>query len=60
MQVLQVKPRKDTAEPVVRRNAMGQLQELAEPRLLGLAPLLDFDPVVGSTNRAQDRDGEDG
>ena len=38
---------------------MGQRQELGKPHLLGLAPLLDLDPVLRSTNRAQDRDDEE-
>ncbi len=38
---------------------MRQVQELAQPRPSGLTPLLDFDPVVGTANRAQDRDEED-
>src|SRR5262245_58984742 len=38
---------------------MRQRQALREPCLLRLPPLLNLDPVLGSTNRAQDRDEDD-
>ena len=43
----------------MRRNAIGKLKELRQPCLASLSPLLDFDPILSSSNGAQDRDDED-
>jgi hypothetical protein len=49
----------DAAERVVGGDAVGQVQEGAEPRQLAAAELLDLRPPVGAADHAADGEHED-
>ena len=54
-----VEPGKDAAEGVMRRDAVGQLQEAAEEVEFGFAVAFDIDPGIGIGDQGAEGDNED-
>ena len=50
---------KHSSKGVMRRNPVGQLQQLGEPALLRFPTCFDPYPSVGSTDHSPDRDDDD-
>ena len=59
LELLGVEPLEEAAEGVMRGDAVGQVQEGAQPGELGVAEVLDVIPGVGPGDDGADGDGDD-